>query len=597
MTAEMGVRVPAGVTTHLKVSGTLISRVLPEVLSPERSAGERRRLRKLGSLLLVLLGATGPMVLWYLITAHPKSALGTGVVTLTCLVSLYALRRGASVAIITPVVLGVGLLAAAVMAMSNGRDGMPSVLWMMIAPLLALAAGGRRAGWVTLGLSLVLVTLTLYGMDHGWLAGISEDRGLGPRVASLMGACITAFLLTRAYESETEISIAELEAHNHALLEARAAADQANRAKSDFLATISHEIRTPLNGVTGMATLLDGERDPARVKEGLRVIQQSADSLLTVISDVLDFSKIESNRLDLEVVPMSPATELRLVVDLLQSRAAENADELELHVAPDVPAWIKGDPTRLRQVAMNLVSNAVKFTSKGKVGVSLSRRDGRLVLEVRDTGIGMNAQSLERIFQPFAQADASTTRRFGGTGLGLVISQRLVVAMGGTISVRSEPGQGSCFTVTLPCEPVEGPLRVPPAVRSLAKKSVLLVEDNFVNQVVATRLLEKLGHEVTVASDGAQALARCEGRAFDLELMDCHMPVMDGFDATLELRKRGVTTPIFALTAAVTTEDQDRCLASGMSGVLSKPLRLERLVEILGEHAAGAPVELIKRPA
>jgi len=568
---------------------SLISRLLPEVNSPSRSASDRRRLRKLGLLLVVMIGATAPMVLLYAAQGLWISTAGTGFVAMVSVVGLVALQRRVPLAVVTSVVLGSGLLIAALLAMANGRDGIPSTFWMSIAPLLAMATGGRRAGFATLIITLGLIALTLYGMDHQWIHDVvAQERSLSARMGSVLGAAITAFMLTLAYETETETSINELESQNTELVAARAEAERASRAKSDFIATISHEIRTPLNGVTGMAHLLGEERDPARVKEGARIIQQSADTLLAVINDVLDFSKIESNKLELEAVPMSVAAELRVVVELLQGRAAERGNELELTVGADVPKWLVGDPTRLRQVAMNLVSNAVKFTSRGRVSVAISTRGGRLVLEVADTGIGMSAEAKERLFQPFTQADASTTRRFGGTGLGLVIARRLVEAMGGDIQVESAPGTGSRFTLSLPMVVCPAPVQsIAVAATPLRARAVLLVEDNVINQVVAQRLLERMGHAVTVANDGAQALTLLAAGTFDLVFMDCHMPVMDGFEATRLLRARGCEVPIYALTAAVTTEDHERCLSCGMTGVLSKPLRPERLLEVLGSVKQG----------
>jgi signal transduction histidine kinase/CheY-like chemotaxis protein len=569
--------------------GSLISRLLPQVDSLNKTHAERRRLRKLGALLVVLAAATAPMVLMYVIQQVWVSASGTGFILVAALAAILALRREVAVSNVTAAVLTAGLAVAAVLALGNGRDGMASVFWMPLAPLLAMAAGGRRAGWLTLIATLVIVALTLFGMEHDWLQGlIRHERSLSARMGSILGAIITAFVLTLAYEVETENSIDELQTQNTELVAARAEAERASRAKSEFIATISHEIRTPLNGVTGMAHLLGEERDPARVKEGARIIQQSADTLLAVINDVLDFSKIESNKLELEVVPMSVASELRVVVELLQGRAAERGNELELTVGADVPKWLMGDPTRLRQVAMNLVSNAVKFTSRGYVSVAISTLGGRLQLEVKDTGIGISAEAQARLFQPFTQADASTTRRFGGTGLGLVIARRLVEAMGGDIHIESALGAGSRFTLSLPMVVCPAPLQsIAAAAPPLQSRSVLLVEDNVINQVVAQRLLERMGHAVTVANDGAQALTLVAGRAFDLVFMDCHMPVMDGFEATRLLRERGFEVPIFALTAAVTTEDHERCLSSGMTGVLSKPLRPERLLEVLGSVQQG----------
>jgi signal transduction histidine kinase/CheY-like chemotaxis protein len=560
----------------------LISRLLPEVNSATRS--DRRRLRKLGLMLLVVLVAITPMVLVYAVQGLWVSAAATSLVLLVSLVGVFALRRGASLAWVTSAVLGTGLIVAALLAMANGQEGMPSIFWMSLAPLIAMATGGRKAGFATLIITLGLIVLTLYGMEHRWLQSVLGQEGsLSAHLGSVLGAAITAFMLTLAYETETQTSIRELEQQNTQLVAARAEAERASRAKSDFIATISHEIRTPLNGVTGMAHLLGEERDPSRMKESARIIRQSADTLLAVINDVLDFSKIESNQLELEAVPMSVAAELQVVIDLLQGLAAERGNELELTVSRDVPKWLVGDPTRLRQVAMNLVSNAVKFTSGGQVSVTVSTRGERLSIEVLDTGIGMSPEAKARLFQPFVQADASTTRRFGGTGLGLVIARRLLEAMGGDVQVQSTPAVGTRFTLTLPMAPCEAPPMPMAAVAPpVTARAVLLVEDNAINQLVAQRLLERMGHTVTVVGDGAQAVALLAERRFDLVLMDCHMPVMDGYDATRLLRAQGVTVPIYALTAAVTMEDQQRCLSSGMTGVLSKPLRPERLLELFG---------------
>jgi len=302
--------------------------------------------------------------------------------------------------------------------------------------------------------------------------------------------------------------------------------------------------------------------------------------LLAVINDVLDFSKIESNKLDLESVPLSPAREVGLVVSLNQARAAEQGTQLELQVAEGTPHWVRGDPTRWRQVAMNLVSNAVKFAAAGHVQVTLGPTANGCSLEVRDTGIGMTPEVQARLFQPFSQADVSTTRRFGGSGLGLAITHKLVEAMGGTIAVQSTPGRGSTFTVTLVAPTVAAP-EEKAVLATLVRRSVLVVEDNLVNQVVITGVLGELGRTVAGARDGRKGLELVQASRFDLVLMDCHMPEMDGFEATRLLRERGVTMPVFALTAAVTIEDRERCLASGMNGVLAKPLRVDLLKDVL----------------
>jgi signal transduction histidine kinase len=545
---------------------------------------ELTRHRKLVAFLLVLFAVTAVTATIQAVQGAQSAALVTGFMTVVVTAALVSLRLGATAWLVTSVVLFAGVLSAATMALGDRSNGVGALFWVTLTPLMALAVGGSRSGWVTLASSGLVICVTLVGIDQEWLEPVLNlERPLASRLTSLFGVMLTAFLLTRAYELETEASIVALERQNEALLQARNDAARASQAKSQFIATISHEIRTPLNGVTGMVALLNDEPDQSeRTKEGLRVIQQSADALLAVISDVLDFSKIESSHLELERVPLCVSRELRSVVDLFQSRAAEQGNDLELFIEPNVPEWIAGDPTRLRQIVMNLVANAVKFTTKGRVSVRCTATPGQLVIEVHDTGIGMSTLVTERLFQPFAQADASTTRRFGGTGLGLAISRRLAEAMGGTLTAESEPGRGSAFFVRIPFE-VAQPIASAPTPLQVVRtpRSVLVVEDNFVNQLVVVRLLQKLGHQVMVAQNGEEGIARGTSEAFDLVLMDCHMPVMDGFEATRRLRSNGVTTPIFALTAAVTNEDRDECLRAGMTGVLSKPLRVERLSEVL----------------
>lgn len=362
--------------------------------------------------------------------------------------------------------------------------------------------------------------------------------------------------------------------------EARAAADTANRLKSDFLATVSHEIRTPLNGVLGLARLLLKEQLRPQQAEYGRLILGSAESLLALIDDVLDYSKIEAGRLSVE----DCAFDLRALLGELHSihhlRASEKSLFFTTDIADDVPAWVMADPTRLRQILNNLLGNALKFTQYGSVSLGVRRNAGptgeTLEIAVSDTGIGIAPDQQSLLFNRFSQADASTTRRFGGTGLGLAIARQLAQLMGGEITLQSQMGAGSVFSLHLPLRPAQ-PVAVeaaPPAAQQDAIDArILVVEDNATNQVVAKGLLWHLGYRsVTVANDGMEAL-RCwsEGR-FDLILMDCQMPVMDGFQATRELRRRGCAAPIVALTANAVQGDRDRCLASGMDDYLTKPI-------------------------
>ena len=369
-----------------------------------------------------------------------------------------------------------------------------------------------------------------------------------------------------------------------AMAQAKEAAESANRAKSEFLANMSHEIRTPMNGIIGMTALaLDSGMTPAQT-ETLQTIRSQAESLLTVVNDVLDFSKIEQRHVELESVAFSVADAIEDVVAPLAVHAHAKALTLSSAIAADVPACIVGDPVRLKQILTNVVSNAVKFTERGSVQleVMVDARDGdRVTLHftVSDTGIGVPADKRSAIFEPFRQADGSMTRRFGGTGLGLAIASNLVALMGGLIWVDSAPGGGSTFHVTAPVAvatsaPVAAaPARPLPAPRAIR---VLIAEDNVVNQRVAAGLLARRGHEVTVVNNGREAIAALQAGGYDLVLMDVQMPDMDGFEATAAIRAReratGQHVRIVAMTAHAMKGDKERCLAAGMDGYLSKPI-------------------------
>jgi signal transduction histidine kinase/ActR/RegA family two-component response regulator len=378
-----------------------------------------------------------------------------------------------------------------------------------------------------------------------------------------------------------------------ALEKAEAEALEASRAKSAFLAMMSHELRTPMNGVLGLAHALRGTDLDARQSEYLEMIEQSGHGLMTILNDVLDLSKIEAGKLELEVAPFD-IRKLAAQIRLVWSETARlKGLDLTLEVDPATPAWLSGDAARVRQVLMNLVSNALKFTETGHVVVRVGPTEDGIVLTVADTGLGMSDEQIGRLFTPFAQGDRSTARRFGGTGLGLAICRQMAQMMGGEISVESALGQGSIFAVRLdlPAALALDDIAGPAAALDLDGVRVLVVDDNAVNQMVARAILEAVGVCVATEADGHAALARLRVEDFDVVLMDVHMPVMDGVEAVRRIRSGEggrVDLPVVALTADAMVGDAERLLAQGFDDAHPKPIQPAGLL---------ATVAALSRPA
>ncbi len=406
-----------------------------------------------------------------------------------------------------------------------------------------------------------------------------------------------------------------LEEANSALREAMLHAEQTTRVKSEFLANVSHEIRTPMTAILGFTEeLLDQALSvsaPRETLDALQTIQRNGDYLLTLLNDILDLSKIESGRLELERVAYSPIAIVRDVARLMRVRAEAKGVPFQVEFENALPVRIEGDPTRVRQVLINLVGNGLKFTEVGSVRLRASLRDSggssRIVFEVTDTGIGISSAERSRLFRPFRQADGSTTRRYGGTGLGLTISKHLCELMDGSIEFESEPGLGTTVRVSLPTGSLEGIERTLPVddaaadtprsgvVRVTAPRlsgRVLLVEDGADNQRLIRLLLAKLGLEIVICENGQQGVeraleAREAGNDFDLILMDMQMPIMDGYTATRILRRRGYTGSIVALTAHAMHAERGRCLAAGCDDFATKPVDRESFFALLSRYLSG----------
>ena len=478
------------------------------------------------------------------------------------------------------------LILSLVLIMGVGLWAAGTIHLVLIVIMSGLLLGPRGlVAWTGLTMGSVLSMAALHAA--GTIPIMSRIEFLPQRTIELLLSLLIAAAAMYSAQKMQRRSIAALQDE---VIERRRAEEEALAAavaKERFLATMSHELRTPINGVIGAANLLPPQEGTSG--ELVDMITSSADLLLVLVNDILDYSRLTSDQSELEAVPLALESLLTETLAPLRLQAHQRGLTLHLQCDPHLPAWLTSDPTRLRQIVLNLTSNAVKFTQSGGVEVRAAYTCGETWrLSIRDTGIGISPEAQARLFEPFAQADASTTRRYGGTGLGLAIVLRIVSQMGGTISVESTPGEGTTFSVDLPLQAARPPASLPPApLEASAQRSptrVLVVDDHPINRVVVRQTLSRAGHQLGEAVNGIEACEAAATGAWDVILMDCQMPERDGYEATRTIRQLPFPlceVIVIGLSANATDGDRQRALDAGMDDYLTKPIRPTRLLEVI----------------
>jgi signal transduction histidine kinase len=455
----------------------------------------------------------------------------------------------------------------------EGGVGNGGALWASAYPLLAFLLDGKRRGiyWTVL-FNLGLIAIYLVELNGYDLTPYSPDFLL-----VMVGSTLTMSVLLYVYESLRQELV-------DALNESRQKAEAANVAKSNFLANMSHEIRTPMNGILGFSKILLRDELPGDARQHAEIIRSASKTLLGLIDDVLEFSKIEANKITLEPEPI----QLRQLVDELVMLFRHDAEERGLQLVVDyderLPEWLEIDALRLRQILINLIGNDLKFTPQGSVTLRLHEDNGELQIVLQDTGIGIPEDKFEAIFEQFSQADNTLSRHYSGGGLGLSIVRRLVELMQGTISVESRLDEGSCFSLRFPLLETTTPPEDEKPLQPLPEQfsaSVLVAEDDAINRMVVSRFLTDFGCRVECVENGLLATEAVAQGEYDLVLMDLHMPQLDGIAATQQIRQRDTQTPIVALSADVLSSERDAALTAGMNDFLVKPLQQERLQQVL----------------